>query len=71
MEPDLTVRILQWASGHEWLSQVNGILLAKLHNCDINGIDHDIFRSYLITRKPFCKVKGAPSKIQSIEIGVP
>ena len=49
----------------------HGILLAKLHHCGINGIEHDWFRSYLNNRRQFCKVNSEPSKIQSIEIGVP
>ena len=47
------------------------MLLAKMHHYSINGIEHDLFCSYLNKRKQFCNVNGVFSEIQAIDIGVP
>ena len=46
----------------------HGILQATMQNYDINGIEHDWFRSYLNNCNQFCNVNDLFSKIQAIKL---
>ena len=45
-------------------------LLAKMHHCGMNGVEHNCFCSYLNNRKQFCNASGVFSEFQAIEIRV-
>ena len=47
------------------------ILLNKMRNYGINGLEHQWFSSYLDNRRQFCKVNGVCSDLAEINIGVP
>ena len=47
------------------------ILLNKMHNYGIDGLEHQWFSSYLDNCRQFCKVKGVCSDPADISIGVP
>ena len=47
------------------------ILLNKMSNYGINGLEHQWFSSYLDNRRQFCKVNGVCSDLAEINIGVP
>ena len=47
------------------------VLLNKMRNYGIDGLEHQWFRSYLENRKQFCKVNGVSSDLAEINIGVP
>ena len=47
------------------------ILLNKMRNYGIDGLEHQWFSSYLDNRKQFCKVNGVSSDLAEINIGVP
>ena len=47
------------------------VLLNKMRNYGIDGLEHQWFSSYLDNRKQFCKVNGVSSDHAEINIGVP
>ena len=47
------------------------ILLNKMRNYGIDGLQHQWFSSYLDNRRQFCKVNGVCSNPAEISIGVP
>ena len=47
------------------------ILLNKMRNYGIGGLEHQWFSSYLDNRRQFCKVNGVCSDPTEINIGVP
>ena len=47
------------------------ILLNKMRNYGIDGLEHQWFSSYLDNRRQFCKVNGVSSDLAEINIGVP
>ena len=47
------------------------VLLNKMRNYGIDGLEHQWFSSYLHNRKQFCKVNGVSSDLAEINIGVP
>ena len=47
------------------------ILLNKMRNYGIDGLEHQWFSSYLENRKQFCKVNGVSSDLAEINIVVP
>ena len=49
----------------------DNILLQKLAEYGVNGLEHDWFASYLNNRKQFCKINGVSSNISDINCGVP
>jgi len=49
----------------------HGILLKKLHNIGVRGIELDWFRDYLSNRKQFVHINGQNSSMLEIVLGVP
>ena len=47
------------------------ILLNRMRNYGIDGLEHQWFSSYLDNRRQFCKVNGVSSDLAEINIGVP